>query len=55
MPLLMLRSYINGPGDCAQIYGGQIISDPLDRSIFNGGGGGPELMIRPMHIWMAQV
>jgi hypothetical protein len=36
----MLRSSINGPDDCAQIYGGQIIPDPPDRSIFNGGGGG---------------
>jgi hypothetical protein len=39
-PSLMLLSCINGPDDRAQIYGGQIIPDPPDRSTFNGGGGG---------------
>jgi hypothetical protein len=51
----MLRSCINGPDDRAQIYGGQIIPDPPDRSTFNGGGGGgPESLIRPTRIWTAQ-
>jgi hypothetical protein len=36
----MLRSCINGPDDHTQIYGGQIIPDPPNRSTFNGGGGG---------------
>jgi hypothetical protein len=38
-PPLMLPAHINGPDDGAQIYGGQSIPDPPDRSAFNQGGG----------------
>jgi hypothetical protein len=36
----MLPAHIKGPDHGTQIYGGQIISDPPDRSAFNRGGGG---------------
>jgi hypothetical protein len=51
----MLRLYINGPDDCTHIYSGQIFPEPSNHSIFNGGGGGLELLIRPTRMWTAQV
>jgi hypothetical protein len=50
----MLLAHINGLNRGAQIYGGHVFPDPPDRSTFNGGGVGPESLIRPARIWTAQ-
>jgi hypothetical protein len=44
---------MDGPEKGAQIYGSYWIPDPPARSAFNGGGGGPELVITSAHIWTA--
>jgi hypothetical protein len=45
-----LCANLDGPEQSAQIHGSHWILDPPLHSAFNGGGGGPELVIKQVQI-----